>query len=114
MTTLSDELPGLRGDIRLTRNELDDAIRAPLDNFVAVLEETLLRNGIRDSDLVAVVSVGGGAQIPAVTTILSTRLQVPVVTTPRPQLTAAVGGALRAARGREEARETAAEASPDR
>ncbi len=27
VTTLTDELPGLRGDIRLTRNELDDAIR---------------------------------------------------------------------------------------
>ena len=47
VTTLSDESQGLRGDIRLTRSELDDAIRAPLDNFIAVLEETLLRNGIR-------------------------------------------------------------------
>jgi molecular chaperone DnaK (HSP70) len=99
VTTLSDELPGLRGDIRLTRNELDDAIRDSLDNFLAVLEQTLARNGIRGSDLAAVVSVGGGANIPAVTTTLSGRLRVPVVTTPRPQLTAAIGGALRAARG---------------
>jgi hypothetical protein len=30
---------------------------------------------------------------------LSRRLRVPVVTTPRPQLTAAIGGALRMARG---------------
>jgi hypothetical protein len=99
VTTITDELPGLRGDIRLTRNELDDAIRDSLDNFMAVFEETLGRNGIRGADLVAVVSVGGGASIPAVTTMLSGRLRVPVVTTPRPQLTAAIGGALRAARG---------------
>ena len=99
VTTLSDELPGSRGDIRLTRNELDDAIRDSLNNFMAVLEEALARNGIRGSDLAAVVSVGGGANIPAVTTMLSGRLRVPVVTTPRPQLTAAIGGALRAARG---------------
>jgi hypothetical protein len=46
-----------------------------------------------------VVSVGGGANIPAVTTMLSGRFRVPVVTTPRPKLTAAIGAALRAARG---------------
>ena len=97
VTTLSDELPGVRGDIRLTRDELDDAIRDSLNNFVAVLDETLARNGIRD--LVTVVSVGGGANIPAVTTKLSGHLRVPIVTTPRPQLTAAIGAALRAARG---------------
>ena len=99
VTTLSDEFPRSRGDIRLTRNELDDAIRDSLNNFIAVLEASLARNGIRDSDVAAVVSVGGGANIPAVTTMLSGRLRVPVVTTPRPQLTAAIGGALRAARG---------------
>jgi molecular chaperone DnaK (HSP70) len=66
-----------------------------------------VRNGIRGSDLVAVVSVGGGANLPAVTTMLSGRLRVPVVTTPRPQLTAAIGGALRAARGPGDTAETA-------
>ena len=96
-TTLSDA--GSHGDIRLTRNELDDAIRDSLDSFLAVLEEALARNGLRGSDLAAVVSVGGGANIPAVTTMLSGRLRIPVVTTPRPHLTAAIGGALRAARG---------------
>jgi Hsp70 protein len=105
VTTLTDELPGVRGDVRLTRNELDDAIRESLSRFVAVLDETLAGNGIRD--LVAVVSVGGGANIPAVTTMLSGHLRVPVVTTPRPQLTAALGGALRAARGPDDSSATA-------
>ncbi|MDT5350260.1 MAG: hypothetical protein QOH91_3547 [Mycobacterium sp.] len=99
VTTLADELPGSRGGIRFTRNELDDAIRDSLRSFTAVLEEALVRNGIRGSDLVAVVSVGGGANLPAVTNMLSGKLRVPVVTTPRPQLAAAIGGALRAARG---------------
>jgi hypothetical protein len=93
VTTLSD------GDVRLTRNELDDAIRDSLNGFMAVLEETIRGNGIRGPDLVAVVSVGGGANIPAVTTMLSGTLRVPVVTTPRPQLAAAIGAALRASRG---------------
>ncbi|OBA78134.1 hypothetical protein A9W99_04020 [Mycobacterium sp. 1164966.3] len=113
VTTLSEE-SDLRSDIRLTRGELDDAIRGPLDNFIAAVPETLSRNAIRNSDLVAVVSVGGTAQIPAVTTTLSTRLHIPVVTTPRPQLAAAVGGALRATRGLEDARETVAGANSDR
>jgi len=105
VTTLTKALPGMRDDIRLTRNELHDAIRESLNNFVAVLDETLARNGIRD--LVAVVSVGGGANMPAVTTTLSGHLRVPVVTTPRPQLTAAIGGALRAARGPDDTSVTA-------
>jgi Hsp70 protein len=96
VTTLSDDVTGTHGDIPLTRSELDEAIRESLENFVTVLDETLRRNKIRD--LVAVVSVGGGANIPAVTATLSGHLRVPVVTTPRPQLTAASGGALRATR----------------
>ncbi len=94
-----DELPGRHGDIRLTRNELEDAIRDPLDSVVRVLEQAMGRNGIHAADLAAIVSMGGGATIPAVTTKLSGHFRVPVVTAPRPQLTAAIGGALRAARG---------------
>ncbi|MGH3559576.1 MAG: Hsp70 family protein, partial [Mycobacterium sp.] len=99
VTTLTADVPGYRGDIRVSRAELDDAIRQPLDGFVAVVREALQRNGIRAADLVAVASVGGGASIAAVTTTLSDRLRVPVITTPRPHLTAAVGAALGAARG---------------
>jgi hypothetical protein len=99
VTTLTDSLPGMRGEIRLTRNELEDTIRDSLDGVVRALEEALGRNGIRTADLVTIVSVGGGANIPAVTTRMSGHFRVPVITTPRPQLTSAIGGALRAARG---------------
>src|SRR5579875_123584 len=99
LSTLSAELPGFRGDIRLTRSELEELIRQPLDGFVAVVQETLQRNGIRATDVAAVALVGGGANIPAVTTTLSGQLGAPVVAAPRPHLTAAIGAALRAARG---------------
>src|SRR3984957_19615711 len=98
-TEVAADVPGYRGDIRLTRNELDDAIRQPLDGFIAFFQEALQRNGIRLADLAAIASVGGGASVPMVTTTLSEQLRVPVITTPRPHLTAAVGAALRAARG---------------
>ncbi|MCK8647353.1 Hsp70 family protein [Mycobacterium colombiense] len=97
VATLTDGLTGTRGEVRLTRHELDDAIRPALDSAISALDDALARNGIRD--LVAVVSTGGGANLPAVTTALSRHFRVPVATTPRPQLTAAVGAALRVAHG---------------
>lgn len=93
--TVTDGPRGMRGAVRLTRNELDDVIRAPLNDFLTVLDNCLARNGIRD--LAAVVAVGGGANIPAVAIALSRRCRVPVFTTPRPQLAAALGAALRSA-----------------
>jgi actin-like ATPase involved in cell morphogenesis len=98
-TTLTADVPGYRGDIRVGRDELEDAIREPLVGFMTVVHETLQRNGIRAEDLVAIASVGGGASIPTVTMTLSEQLGAPIITAPRPHLTAAIGAALRAARG---------------
>lgn len=100
-TTLTDGLTGTRGEIRVTRHELDDAIRPSLSRMIAALEDVLARNGIRD--LVAVVSTGGGANLPVVTAALSRHFRVPVATTPRPALAAAVGAALRVAQDPDDA-----------
>lgn len=99
VTSLTVELPGHRSEVRINRTELDDAIRTPLDGLVEVLQDTVQRNGIRPSDLVAIASVGGGARIPALTTTLSEHLRVPVITSAQPELAAAIGGGLRAIRG---------------
>ncbi|MFZ1165028.1 Hsp70 family protein [Mycobacterium sp.] len=98
-TELTAEVPGYSGDILLARAELEDAIREPLDGFIGFMHEVLERNGIRPTDLAAIASVGGGASIPLVTRSLSEHSGALVITAPRPQLTAAVGAALRAARG---------------
>jgi hypothetical protein len=98
-TDLGADVPGYRGDIRLSRGDLEDAIRQPLDGFIGLLLEVLERNGIRPTDLAAIASVGGGASIPLITRTLSEQSGALVVTAPRPHLTAAVGAALRAARG---------------
>lgn len=99
VTSLVAELPGHRSDVRLTRNELDEVIRQPLADFIVVLQETLDRSGVRPGDLVAVASAGGVARIPIITTTLSEHFRVPVVTTARPELTAAIGAGLIAVRG---------------
>lgn len=98
-STMGAEFPGYSGEISLTRGELDDVIRQSLNGFIGVIQETLQRNGIRASELAAVASVGGGAAIPSITTTLSQQLRVPVITTPRATLTAAMGAAVAAARG---------------
>jgi Hsp70 protein len=98
-TTVTADVPGYRGDVQITRDELNEAINQPLDIFITFVHETLRRNGIRAEDLTAIALVGGGASIPTVTTTLSEQLGAPIVTAPRPQLTAAIGAALRAARG---------------
>jgi actin-like ATPase involved in cell morphogenesis len=98
-TELTAEVPGYRGEIRLSRSELEDAIRQPLYGFIDFLHEVLERNGIRPTELAAIASVGGGASIPVVTRTLSEQTGALVVTAPRPHLTAAVGAALRAAHG---------------
>lgn len=107
VTALIADVGGFSGTIRLTRAELEEHTRRPLAEFMAVAHEALARNGIRPSDLSAVASVGGGANIPFVTTTLSEHLRVPVITTPRPELTAAAGAARRAAQSVAEDRATA-------
>ncbi|HEU4363551.1 MAG TPA: Hsp70 family protein, partial [Mycobacterium sp.] len=97
-TELVVELPGYRTRIAITRSELEQMIRDPLDGVLAALQEMLQHNRVGWSDLAAVATVGGGAHIPLVTERLSARRRVPVVTSERPMLAAAVGATLCAQR----------------
>lgn len=95
-TALQVDLPTHRAEVRLTRDELDAQLRAPLAEFVLVLRDAMQRNAIRPGDLAAVASAGGGARIPVITTTLSEHLGIPVITAPYPALSAAIGGGLTA------------------
>jgi cell division ATPase FtsA len=98
-TVVPVELPGYNSDVRITRNELENLISEPLAGLLNTIEETLQRNNIPVSNVSAVATVGGGANIPRVTQQLSERLRAPVVTTPQSQLNTAAGAALVADRG---------------
>src|SRR5690349_15858245 len=100
-TAVLADLPGYRTDIRITRTELEDMLAAPLAEFLATLDETLDRYGVPAASLSAVATVGGGARIPLITQRLSAHLRAPVVSTGRPELTAAEGAALIAHRSRQ-------------
>ncbi|ULE34350.1 Hsp70 family protein [Mycobacterium sp. IDR2000157661] len=97
-TTIAVEVPGHRGDIRITRAELEGLIRGPLAQLLVALDDTMQRRRVAQAALSAVATFGGGARIPLVTQLLSEHLRVPVVTTPQPALTAAHGAALIARR----------------
>ncbi|WP_101950618.1 Hsp70 family protein [Mycobacterium sp. 3519A] len=99
-TAVVADLPGQRADIRVTRTELEDLMRAPLTDFLAALDDTLERYGVPAASVTAVATVGGGARIPLITQRLSEHLRAPVVTTRSPALTAAEGAALIAHRSR--------------
>ena len=92
--TVATVQAGSGADLTLSRSEFEQLISQPLDRFVSAVEEILQRNGIPRSNLAAMAIVGGGASIPLVTTRLSGRLQVPVLTTPQPVYSAAIGAAV--------------------
>ncbi len=98
-TDLTVELPGYRSSVRITRADLDALITEPFDGVLAALDTLMERNRIGWPTVSAVVTVGGGANIPLITQRLSQHSRAPVVTTPQPALDAAVGAALQAAYG---------------
>ncbi len=81
-------------DLRLSRKDFDQLIAQPLSRFITSVGEALQRNGIPRDSLAAVAIVGGGASTPGLSTRLSERLRVPVITTPRPAFTAAIGASI--------------------
>lgn len=83
-----------RDQVRISRPEFERLISQPLERFLDTVENTLQRNGIQRSNLLAVATVGGGASIPLIAARLSERLQVPVHTAPQPAFSAAIGAAV--------------------
>lgn len=94
VTVVPAALPGFGHDVRISRAEFEGLISAPLDRFIAAVEDVLQRNGVPRAGLAAAAIVGGGACIPLLTARLSDRLRVPVFTTPQPMFSAAVGAAV--------------------
>lgn len=93
------ELSGHHSQIQLTRAELEHQLDDPLTHLLASVREVLHRNELGSEGIAAVAIVGGGASIPLITQRISDEFEVPVITTPRPELNAAAGAALMSARG---------------
>ncbi|OZC86124.1 hypothetical protein CH282_11775 [Rhodococcus sp. 06-418-1B] len=96
-TTLTVDLPGLRSETRLVRDELEDLIRRPILDSVELIRETLHTTGLDVGDVTQVLLTGGSSSIPLVAELISSELRVPVVTGPHPGRIPAIGGAIIAA-----------------
>jgi Hsp70 protein len=95
------EVPGVSAEIHFTRAELERVIVTRLDGLIDALADFLQRNGLTWSSLSAVAAIGGVSGIPLFGQRLSELGGVQAVTNLQPELTAAVGAALRAADGRD-------------
>ncbi|WP_439031016.1 Hsp70 family protein [Gordonia terrae] len=98
--TVVDVRVGTTGtEARIVRDEVEELLRAPLLESVALVREALAaagadRSGVGPVGVAAVLLAGGGAAIPLVTELLSSTLRLPVVLDPEPASASAAGGAL--------------------
>ncbi|MFT4125056.1 MAG: Hsp70 family protein [Gordonia sp. (in: high G+C Gram-positive bacteria)] len=97
-TVIDVDLPGQRGQVRVTRTELEDLLRPPLERVIIGVRETLERSGKSIPDLTAIAAIGGGSSSGLVIQFLSEQFQVPILTDAEPATIAARGAALLAAR----------------
>jgi len=92
------DVPGSRTSVRITRGELEEAVRPALLDTVAAFRRALTSAGVASGELAAVVLVGGSARIPLVKELLTADLRRPVVLSPQPKQSVALGAALLGAR----------------
>jgi molecular chaperone DnaK len=84
-------LPGRRTSVRLTRSELEELIRTPLQETVAAVGRAMRSAGVEPSDLHAIVLVGGGSRIPLVRELLAEAYSVPTALDTHPKHDVALG-----------------------
>jgi actin-like ATPase involved in cell morphogenesis len=95
--TVPVSLPGRHLDVRLTRSDFEDIVRAPIESTIGALSRTLQSAQVTPADLSAVLLVGGSSRIPLVAQMVSAGLGRPTVVDTHPQHTVALGAATLAA-----------------
>ena len=90
-------LPNRHFDIRLTRGEFEDMIRAQIESTIGALTRTLRSARVEPADLNAVLLVGGSSQIPLVAQMITAALNRPTLVDAHPKYAVALGAATLAA-----------------
>ena len=88
--------PGGRGEVRLTRAELEDMVRGPLGATTTALRQALRSAGVAPEAVDAVLLVGGSSRIPLVGQLVGRELGRPVAIDAHPKHAVALGAALHA------------------
>jgi actin-like ATPase involved in cell morphogenesis len=87
------QVPGLATQVRVTRGELEGALRPRLDDTVAAVERAIASAGLTAAELAGVLLVGGSSRIPLVAEQVAARLGRPVLLDADPKLVVALGAA---------------------
>jgi actin-like ATPase involved in cell morphogenesis len=99
-TTVPVMLPNLHTEVRLTRGEFEEMIRAPVEATVSALRRALTAADVTPEKLSNVLLVGGSSRIPLVSQMLSAELGRPTAVDTHPKHAVALGAALLAGRRR--------------
>ncbi len=99
-TSIPVMLPDLHTEVRLTRGEFEEMIRAPIEATVSALRRALSAADVAPEDLSNVLLVGGSSRIPLVSQMLSAELGRPTAVDTHPKHAVALGAALLAGRRR--------------
>jgi YVTN family beta-propeller protein len=86
-------LPGRHFDVRLTRAEFEDMIRAPIESSISALTRTLRSADVSPGNLSGVLLVGGSSRIPLVARMVTEALGKPTVVDTHPKYAVALGAA---------------------
>jgi molecular chaperone DnaK len=95
-TTIPVILPTANTVVRLTRAELEEAIRPELRETVAAFRRALTSAGCTPDDLSAVLVAGGASRMPLVRELLAADLGRPLAGDAHPKYVVALGAAMRA------------------
>ncbi|MDQ3901602.1 MAG: Hsp70 family protein [Actinomycetota bacterium] len=91
-------LPSRHFDVRITRADFEDLIRAPIESTIGALSRTLASAQVSPGELSAVLLVGGSSRIPLVARMVSAELGCPTVVDTHPKHAVALGAATLAAK----------------
>jgi molecular chaperone DnaK (HSP70)/Tol biopolymer transport system component len=101
-TSISVGLPGEPTRVRLTRAELEDALRPRLRDTVDALERVVAAAGLTFADVTRVLLVGGSSRTPLVAELVGERTGRPVTSDAQPKFAVALGAAAAGAAGLDE------------
>ncbi|HTF51491.1 MAG TPA: Hsp70 family protein [Pseudonocardia sp.] len=86
-------LPERHLEVRLTRADFEELVRAQVESTIGALSRTLRSAQITPADLTAVLLVGGSSRIPLVARMVSEELGRPTVVDTHPKYAVALGAA---------------------
>ncbi len=96
-TTIPVIVPGVVGNVTLTRRELESVLRPRIRESVGVLKAAIASADLQPSELHGVLLVGGSSRIPLVRVVLHAEFDVTITADVDPEMAVAFGAAQHAA-----------------